>query len=56
MRYFVYSRYIGTGREDCAGIYDSWEEAIEKVTLLYNMDKKSVAAKGQYYYFIKERS
>ena len=56
-RYYVYSRYIGsgcTGKEDCCGMCDSWEQAIEKITSLYNINRKS-AMKGQYYYFVVER-
>lgn len=58
-KYYVYCRYIGSGsvcREDLSGVYDSWELAIERVTALYNMDRKNAATKGQYYYFIKERN
>ena len=49
-KYYVYSRYIGSGsvgREDLSGVYDSWELAIERVTALYNMDRKNAATKGQ---------
>ncbi len=41
MKYYVYSRYVGKGsmgRETYVGQYDSWEDAIRKVTSLYNMD------------------
>lgn len=58
-KYYVYSRYIGhgsTGREDYVGMYDNWKEAISRVTSLYNSDKKSVATRGEYYYFIKEKN
>lgn len=58
-KYYVYCRYIGSGsvgREDLSGVYDSWELAIERVTALYNMDRKNAATKGRYYYFIKERN
>jgi hypothetical protein len=51
---YVYSRYIESGREDCAGIYDNWQDAIARVTALYNMDAKSAVSRGRYYYFIKE--
>ena len=50
-KYYVYCRYIGSGsvgREDLSGVYDSWELAIERVTALYNMDRKNAATKGQY--------
>ena len=53
-KYYVYCRYIGSG--SVSGVYDSWELAIERVTALYNMDRKNAATKGQYYYFIKERN
>lgn len=57
MKYYVYNRYVGKGsmgRETYVGQYDSWEDAISKVTSLYNMDSRSAADKGQYYYFVKE--
>lgn len=47
-KYYVYCRYIGSGsvgREDLSGVYDSWELAIERVTALYNMDRKNAATK-----------
>lgn len=41
-------------REYYVDCYDSWDEAISKVTSLYIIDSKSELNKGQYYYFIKE--
>lgn len=49
-KYYVYCRYIGSGsvgREDLSGVYDSWELAIERVTALYNMDRKNAATKEE---------
>lgn len=57
-KYYVYCRYIGSGsvgREDLSGVYDSWELAIERVTALYNMDRKNAATKGKYWDVIKNK-
>lgn len=56
MKYHVYKRYVGglMNREYYVDCYDSWDEAISKVTSLYIIDSKSELNKGQYYYFIKE--
>lgn len=51
---YVYSRYIKSGREDCCGIYDTWEQAIAHIRLCYNTDK-DLHQGGEYYYFAKER-
>ena len=49
---YVYCRRIDSGREELCRICDTWEEAIEQITRLYNLNMMGVG-KGQYYYFAK---
>lgn len=52
--FYVYSRYIKTGKEDYIGIYATEKEAIEKIASCYKIDYK-ICQQGEYYYFIKKR-
>lgn len=54
MQYYVYSRYMESGRDDFVGCYDDYKSAIEKIKLLYAIDDKS-CMKNMYYYFMKQR-
>ena len=50
---YVYCRKLSSGAEEFCGVYDTWEEALARITHLYNIDKNGIF-NGQYYYFAKE--
>jgi len=50
--FYVYCRHMASGREDFCGMYETANEAIFKITSLYNMDK-NINQLGEYYYFMK---
>ena len=51
--WYVYSRYISSGREDFCGMYETEKEAAMRCASLYAMDK-NMNCLGEYYYFIKK--
>lgn len=51
--YYVYGRYLASGRELSCGIYNTAKEAVERIAFLYQNDKKMYCF-GEYYYFMKE--
>jgi hypothetical protein len=53
--WYVYSKHIKSGREECVNrVYDSPEAAIKHISLCYNIDK-DLGQLGEYFYFMKER-
>lgn len=53
--YYVYSRNIDTKREECCGIYDTEERAIERIITLYQVDEQSTFFKHKHYYWLVAR-
>lgn len=53
MKYYVYSKYMESSREEFVGSYNDYKSAIEKIKSLYSIDDKS-CMKNMFYYFIKE--
>lgn len=51
--FYVYGRYLSSGREISCGIYDTAKEAVERIAFLYQNDRK-IYCLGEYYYFMKE--
>ena len=53
--WYVYCRYVKSGREDCVNrTFETAEEAIKHIALCYATDK-NLHQLGEYYYFMKER-
>ena len=52
--FYVYSKYIKTGREDFIRTYDNVEDAIRKIANNYKIDK-DLCQLGEYYYFMVRR-
>ena len=52
--YYIYSKRTDNGRVDFLRAKDTWQDAIELITLLYNQDRNS-CERGCYYYYIVER-
>ncbi|MBR5286198.1 MAG: hypothetical protein IKU30_04805 [Clostridia bacterium] len=52
--YYIYSKRTDNGRTDFLRAKDTWQDAIDFVTLMYNQDKNS-CERGCYYYYIVER-
>lgn len=53
--WYVYGKNLENNREEFLRICDTAEEAIEKITTFYNMDRNNPINKGKWYYFMKER-
>lgn len=52
--YYVYARYVKTGREYCMDCtFDTAEEAIKHIAKCYAIDKDNRML-GEYYYFMKK--
>lgn len=52
--WYVYLKYLKTGREDFIKAYDNAEDAICKIANNYRIDKE-LGQIGEYYYFMKKR-
>ena len=52
--FYVYSKYIKTGKEDFVNCYETAQQAVEKIASNYQIDK-SINQLGEYYYFMKQR-
>lgn len=52
--FYVYAKYIKTGKEDFIHTYDSAEDAIHKIANNYKIDKE-IGQLGEYYYFMVRR-
>lgn len=52
--YYIYSRHIDSGEEDCVGYYNSMKEAASVIGLCYVLDAIH-DAKGENYYFVKKQ-
>lgn len=52
--FYVYSKYIKTGREDFIRTYDNAEDAVRKIASNYKIDKE-LGQLGEYYYFMVRR-
>ena len=52
--FYVYSKHIKTGKEEFVNCYQTAQEALEKITNNYNIDKRTCQS-GEYYYFMKQR-
>lgn len=51
--YYVYCRYVKTGREDYINCYDTESDAAHKIAACIKIDW-SLGQQGEYYYFIKK--
>lgn len=52
--WYVYCKYIKSGKEDCVNrTFDTPEEAIKHIALCYATDK-DLHQLGEYYYFMKK--
>jgi hypothetical protein len=52
--FYVYCKFIKTGKEDFVNCYETAQQAIEKIASNYNIDK-NINQLGEYYYFMKQR-
>lgn len=52
--WYVYCRYIKTGKENFVDCYETAEQAIERIARNYSTDK-ILGVLGEYYYFMKWR-
>lgn len=52
--FYVYLKYIKTGREDFIRTYDNAEDAVRKIANNYKIDK-DLCQLGEYYYFMVKR-
>lgn len=52
--WYVYSKYLKTGKEDFICAYDNAEDAVRKIASNYKIDK-NLGQLGEYYYFMKKR-
>lgn len=52
--FYVYVKYMKTGKEDFIRTYDSAEDAIHKIANNYKIDKE-IGQLGEYYYFMVRR-
>ena len=52
--FYVYCKYVKTGKEDFINSYETAQQAIEKIASNYNIDK-NINQLGEYYYFMKQR-
>lgn len=52
--FYVYSKYIKTGREDFIKTYDNVEDAIHHIAKCYRIDRELLQL-GEYYYFMVKR-
>lgn len=52
--WYVYSRHLKSGREECVNrVFDTAEEAVKHIALCYNIDK-DLHQIGEYYYFMRQ--
>ena len=52
--YYVYMKYLKTGRENLIHTYETSEDAIRRIAANYNIDK-DLGQLGEYYYFMVKR-
>ena len=52
--WYVYSKYLKTGREDFINAYEDVNDAIHKIASCYNIDSR-LCQLGEYYYFMVKR-
>lgn len=53
--WYVYSRHLKSGKEECVNrTFDSSESAVKHIALCYSIDK-DLRQLGEYYYFMKQR-
>lgn len=52
--YYVYSKYLKTGREDLCHTFDNVEDAIRHIAKCYRLDD-GLGQLGDYYYFMIKR-
>lgn len=52
--FYVYSKYLKSGREDFINSYATSEEAIHKIAQCYKIDS-NICQLGDYYYFMIKR-
>ena len=51
MKYYVYSKYLKTGKEDFLRMFDTSEDAIRHIAKCYRLDS-GLCQLGEYYYFM----
>lgn len=51
--WYVYARYIRSGKEDFIAVFDTEKEAVIRIAKCYLFDEVS-HQKGEYYYFMKK--
>ena len=51
LMYYVYSKYLKTGKEDFLRIFDTSEDAIRHIAKCYRLDS-GLCQLGEYYYFM----
>ena len=51
--FYVYSRYLQSGREDYINQYETEKEAVQKIQQCYRIDA-TTCQKDEYYYFMKK--
>lgn len=52
--WYVYVRYLASGREDCVNTtFDSAQAAVKHIAKCYAIDK-DLGQLGEYYYFMKK--
>ena len=49
--YYVYSKYLKTGKEDFLRMFDTLEDAIRHIAKCYRIDSE-LCQLGEYYYFM----
>ncbi|MGN0318721.1 MAG: hypothetical protein ACI4E1_12395 [Lachnospira sp.] len=49
--YYVYSKYLKTGKEDFIRTFDTSEDAIRHIAKCYRIDSE-LGQLGEYYYFM----
>lgn len=52
--FYVYSRHLKTGKENYINVYDTEQEAVNKIAQCYRIDAKT-CQQDEYYYFMKQR-
>ena len=52
--YYVYAEFVKTGKQDFVNCYETAQQAIEKISSNYQIDK-NINQLGVYYYFMKKR-
>ena len=52
--FYVYSKYLKTGKEDFINTFKSAEDAVHHIAKCYRIDTQC-GQLGDYYYFMKQR-